>query len=186
MNKLKLFENTYNKLVADKTFMAYYLQQLIIRENKTKEEVCVLLNCTEEAYYKLALCKAPEIIATDFKQRLLKIAEYTNTSALVLSNIIGFSVETKKEETQNISVFQKILNDIRQLFPLPEWLVKAKPAIYNTCVTVCTIILFVFIFSPPKEDTKNLQLYMSDYYEYTDSIKYTQVQDNTFVQKYKM
>lgn len=185
MNKLRLFENTYNKLVADKTFMAYYLHELIIRENKTQEEVCVLLNCDQEGYYKLALCKAPEIISADFKQRVLKIAEYTNTPALVLSNIIGFSVEVKKE-IQDVSVFQKLINDIKQIFPVPEWLVKSKPAIYNTFVTVCSIILFVFIFSPQKQDTKSLQLYMSYYYEYTDAIKYTQVQDNTFVLKNKM
>lgn len=183
MNKLKLFENTYNKLILDKAFMAYYLEQLIVRENKTKEDVFVLLNCSPENFYKLALCKAPETNAVDFKQRILKIAEYTATSALIISNIIELSSQVK---TQNTSVLEKIGNDIKQLFPLPKWLVKTKPAIFNTFVTACAIILFVSIFSPQKQSTKNIQLFVSDYFEYTDSRKYMQVQDNTFVQKNKM
>ncbi len=186
MNKLKLFENTYNKLVLDKAFMAYYLEQLIVRENKTKEEVFVLLDCKSEDFYKLALCKAPELSAVDFKQRVLKIAEYTNTSALILSNIIELSLPVKKDEIEQPSVLQKLGNNIKQLFRLPEWLVKAKPAISNTFFTACSIILFVFIFSPQKEDTKNLQLFVNDYFAYTDSIKYSQLKDNTFVQKNKM
>jgi hypothetical protein len=186
MNKLKLFENTYNKLVLDKAFMAYYLEQLIVRENKTKEEVLVLLNCRPENFYKLALCKAPEINAIDFKQRILKIAEYTNTSALIISNIIELSSEIKKEEVQRTSVLQKIITDIRQLFPVPQWFIKAKPSIYNTFATACAIILFVFIFSPQKEDAKTIQVFMDDYYNYTDSVKYSQLRDNTFVQKTKM
>lgn len=186
MNKLKLFENTYNKLVLDKAFMAYYLEQLIVRECKTKEDVFVLLNCKSEDFYKLALCKAPEINAIDFKQRVLKIAEYTNTSALILSNIIELSLTVTKDEIEQPSVLQKIGNNIKQIFPLPEWLIKAKPAIYNTFVTACAIILFVFIFSPQKKDTKNLQLFVNDYFAYTDSIKYSQLKDNTFVQKNKM
>lgn len=186
MNKLKLFENTYSKLVLDKNFIAYYLEQLIIRENKTKEEICVLLNCNLEGFYKLGLCKAPEINAVDFKQRLLKISEYTNTSALILSNIIGLSSITSKEEITNQSVLQKIVLNIKHLFPVPIWLVKAKPFIYNTFTTVCAIIIFISIFSPQKENVKTIQGFMNSYYEYTDSIKYTQVQDNTFIQKTKM
>ena len=180
MNKLKLFENTYNKLILDKAFMAYYLDQLIIRENKTKEEICALLNCSAENFYKLALCKAPELNEVDFKQRISKIAEYTNTSDIILSNIIALSSQIK---TQRNSLLEKIGNDIKHLFTLPNWLVKAKPAIYSTFVTAYTIILFVFIFTPQKEDTKSLQLFTNKYFDYTDSIKYTQVQDNTFVQK---
>ncbi|MBA3682073.1 MAG: hypothetical protein H0W73_13080 [Bacteroidetes bacterium] len=179
MNKLKLFEHTYNKLVLDKAFMAYYLDQLILRENKTKEEVFVLLNCLPEDFYKLALCKAPEINAIDFKQRILKIAEYSNTSALILTNIIQLSSQTVKAENKQPSVLKKISNDIKELFPLPTWLVKARPAIYNTFVTACSIILIIAIFTPQKQETKNVQLFMTDYFGYTDSIKYIQVQDNT-------
>lgn len=186
MNKLKLFENTYNKLVQDTAFIAYYLEQLIVRENKTKEEVCVLLNCSTEDFYKLALCKAPEINAVDFKQRILKIAGYTNTSAIVISNIIGLSTKIEKEEAQQPSVLQKIINDIKHLFPVPQWLVKSRSVIYDTFVTACAIILFVFIFSPQKEDAKAIQVFMDDYYKYTDSVKYSQLQDNTFVQKTKL
>lgn len=186
MNKLKLFENTYNKLVLDKNFMAYYLEQLIVRENKTKEEVCVLLNSNLEGLYKLALCKAPELNAVDFKQRILKIAEYTNTSALILSNIIGLSSNSAKEEITDQSLLQKIATDIKQLFPVTHWLVKAKPLIYNTLATACAIIVFISIFSPPKENSKTVQNFMDSYYQYTDSIKYTQLQDNTFIQKAKM
>ena len=186
MNKLKLFENTYSKLILDKNFIAYYLEQLIIRENKTKEEICVLLNCNLEGLYKLGLCKAPEINAVDFKERLLKIAEYTNTSALILSNIIGHSSIPEKEEITNQSVLQKIALNIKHLFPVPIWLVKAKPFIYNTFTTVCTIIIFISIFSPQKENVKTVQGFMNSYYEYTDSIKHAHLQDNTFIQKTKM
>jgi succinate dehydrogenase flavin-adding protein (antitoxin of CptAB toxin-antitoxin module) len=186
MNKLKLFENTYGKLASDKSFMAYYLEQLIIRENKTKEDLITLLNCSAEDFYKLALCKAPEKNAANLKLRLIKIAEYTNTSALILSNILDPTLQTNNAAIKSATVIGKIIDDIKQLFPLPKWLLTARPFVYNAFATACTIILFVFIFNPTQQKTKNVQVFMGDYFTYTDSIKYIQQQDNTSVYKNKL
>ena len=171
MNKLKLFKNTYDKLCNDRAFMAFYLNEVSLKENRTLEEMTALLNCSVEDYYKLALCKAPEI-NEDFDLRIRKIAGYTNTSTIVLSNIISYS--NGKQKT-NTTTSQHIF--------LPHWLIRLQGFIYRTTVSICIIVLLVIGYVPQKNETKNIQLVANDYFKYADSIKYTQVQDNTFVYK---
>ena len=180
MSKLKLLEHTYTKLIADKSFVAYYLEQLAIKDNKSREEIIILLNCSTEGYFKLGLCQVPDVHAIDFDSRIKKIADYVNVSDIILSNIILFSVETKKEK---VAINNKLLNDFKNLISLPAWFLRWQGKIYQGAFSVIAIILLVISFTPQKPYVKSTQAFMSNYESYTDSRKYTQLPDNTFVNK---
>ncbi len=176
MNKVKLFKNTYDKLCNDRAFMAFYLHEVSLKENKTPDEMAALLNCSLEDYYKLALCKAPEI-NSEFDTRINKIAAYTNSSPIILSNIVHYS--TVAQQPKERGLFDKLLN----LITLPDWFDRSQAKVYQAVISICVIILVLFSYVPEKSETKNSQLYANAYFSYTDSIKYTQVQDNTYVHK---
>ncbi|MBA2612120.1 MAG: hypothetical protein H0U95_09120 [Bacteroidetes bacterium] len=184
MNKLKLFEHTYNKLAADKGFIAYYLDQMAINENKTPEEIMVLLDCTPESYYKLALCQAPVINSTDFITRIKKIAEYANVSDVILANIIAPA--TIIETTSVLPRKRSFLLQIKNIISLPQPLIQFPAKIYQIGISTVIIILFIVSFTPKKTEIKNLQSFIADYSGYTDSIKYTQLSDNTYVCKHNL
>ncbi|MEO6302644.1 MAG: hypothetical protein ABIP51_05690 [Bacteroidia bacterium] len=178
MNKLGLFENTFNKLSGDRAFMAFYLNEVALKENRTQEDMIALLNCSLEDYYKLGLCKAPEI-NEDLNKRIQKIAEYTNTSSLILTNIIKYcTIEQISESNTKNSIFW---NNLKKMFTLPDWIIHSQTRIYQAGLSFCIVVLAIFTYTSQKNETKNSQLYATDYFNYTDSIKYTHVQDNTYV-----
>jgi hypothetical protein len=174
MDKLKLFEVTFNKLSDDPMYLAYYLKRLMILENKTQEELINLVGCTVEDYFKLALCKAPQPGEPDFNKRIKNIAAYTNTSEIVLGNILAplSQREALHKRTPGLmaetwAVFKKIV---------PSW-------IYQPLVTALAVVLFVAPAFTQASDTKNLQVYLGDYVQYTDSVKHLLLPDNTAVSK---
>lgn len=85
---IKFLEYAANKVSREKKFMGYFLKSFQEVENLTVDKIIALLNCTIEDYYKLALCKAPNMNDDDFVERLNMISKYTNTSAIELNRIM--------------------------------------------------------------------------------------------------
>lgn len=176
MNKFKLLEHTFNKLTADRSFVAYYLEQLAINENKSQNEIIQLLNCSEENYYKLGLCKVPEINAADYISRITKIARYAAVSEDILSNIIS-PITTDVKPNKLIQAWK----DFERLITLPNWYMQLQGKIYKTAFSFCILLLLIVSYTPQDCETKNLQVFISKHYGYTNTKKQIQLQDNTYV-----
>lgn len=76
------------KAAAREEYLAYYLTQYQQQEVSTKEELMDFVGCLGEAYYRLALCQVPDLQATDFSQRIERIASYVGASAPNLAQVI--------------------------------------------------------------------------------------------------
>ena len=87
-NKIKLFELAYKKVVLDNDFMAFIFKKYMEYEKISDQELMLKLKCSLEDYYKLGLCRVPNINASDFVKRLNKISEYSHTSELELNKIL--------------------------------------------------------------------------------------------------
>lgn len=98
-DKIKLLESAVKKASTDKAFIAYYLEKYSLLENKRPNEIKDALDCSMEDYYKLGLCKVPEVNKPDFSKRLKEISAYTQTSILVLNNIV-----------KRVSIIEKFTN----------------------------------------------------------------------------
>jgi hypothetical protein len=86
--KIKILELASRKAANDSAFIAYFLKKYSEFEKISESEILTTLRCSKEDYYKLNLCRVPDINAGDFVMRLNKIAKYTNTCTLDLNKII--------------------------------------------------------------------------------------------------
>lgn len=86
--KIKMLELASDKAATDSGFIAYLMKKYLEVENISEQEILSTLHCSVEDYYKLNLCRVPDINANDFVARLNKISEYTNSSAIELNKII--------------------------------------------------------------------------------------------------
>lgn len=87
-DRIKLLEHAARKVEVDSGFIAYLMKKYLEVENISEQEILSTLHCSVENYYKLNLCRIPDINASDFVSRLNKISEYTNSSAIELNKII--------------------------------------------------------------------------------------------------
>ncbi|MBS1543479.1 MAG: hypothetical protein JST14_07590 [Bacteroidetes bacterium] len=85
---LELLIHMARKLESEGEFIASALKKYQEYENVSEQEVRSRLNCSKEDYYKLTLCKTPDIEGNDFVSRLHKISQYSNTSIEELNRII--------------------------------------------------------------------------------------------------
>ena len=86
--KIKMLELAADKAATNTGFIAYLMKKYLEVENIPEQEILSTLHCSLEDYYKLNLCRVPDINANDFASRLNKISEYTNSSAIELNKII--------------------------------------------------------------------------------------------------
>jgi hypothetical protein len=86
--KIKMLELASNKAANDSGFIAYLMKKYLEIENISEEEIQSALHCSAEDYYKLNLCRVPDINSSDFVTRLNQIAQYTNSSFIELNKII--------------------------------------------------------------------------------------------------
>lgn len=86
--KIKMLELASEKAANDRGFIAYLMKKYLEVENISEQEILLKLHCSIEDYYKLNLCRVPDINANDFVTRLNNISQYTNTSAIELNKII--------------------------------------------------------------------------------------------------
>lgn len=87
-DKLRLLEHAARKVESDSGFIAFLMKKYLETENVSEQEIQSYLHCSVEDYYKLNLCRVPDIKANDFVTRLNKISQHTNTSAIELNKII--------------------------------------------------------------------------------------------------
>lgn len=85
---LKLFALANKKAAEDSDFLAYFLKKYSEIERISEQELIAFLNCTLQDYYKLGLCRVPDISTNDFPSRLKKISEFANVSVFELNKII--------------------------------------------------------------------------------------------------
>jgi hypothetical protein len=86
--KIKMLELAAKKASTDSGFLAFLIKKYLEFENLSEQEILLKLNCSEEDYYKLSLCRVPDINAKDFIFRLNNISKYTNASNIELNKII--------------------------------------------------------------------------------------------------
>ena len=87
-DKLKLLQLANNKIADNREFMAFYLKKYGEFEDLSQQQICSDLNCSFEDYYKLTLCKVPDVNVHDFASRLKKISDYTGVTVFGLSKIV--------------------------------------------------------------------------------------------------
>lgn len=86
--KVTLLGMAVNKVSADKSFVAFLMKKYSEYENISQQSLLSQLHCSEESYYKLCLCKVPDLEGADFLHRLNSISEYAQVSAIELNKII--------------------------------------------------------------------------------------------------
>lgn len=101
-DKIKLLEHAARKVEADSNFIAFLIKKYLEFEKISEQEIVSKLQCTVEDFYKLNLCRVPDINARDFVTRLNKISEYTNSSAIELNKIIKRTNSLLKLSEDNI------------------------------------------------------------------------------------
>lgn len=175
MDKIKLFEITFKKISADRSYIAYYMHRLMVEEGKTQIEMMALLNCSADNYYKLALCQVPEIGSENFVVGIEKIAAYSNISNNIILNILDhtFSKSISKIP-KRLTLFEESLDVFKKTFSAPKW-------IYQPIITLVILLLMIMPGFSRNHETKILKAYIGDFNQYVDSMKYAQYQDNTFV-----
>lgn len=87
-DKIQLLKITVKKISSEREFMAFALSAYMQIEKISEEHLINSLGCTQENFYKLALCKAPISTSVDFLERLEKISEYTSSSILELNKVL--------------------------------------------------------------------------------------------------
>ncbi len=76
------------KLQNDPTTMAWIITTYQKQESLSLDKLSRVLNTTEDALVKLALCKRPNTNSSDFSQQVAQIAQYTNIDLVLLTNLI--------------------------------------------------------------------------------------------------
>lgn len=87
-DKVKILETANKKVATEKEFIAYFVSKYIEIEHITEDTIISTLNCTLENYYKLGLCRTPDINASDYLKRLNNISNYIGISSVELNKII--------------------------------------------------------------------------------------------------
>lgn len=76
------------KAATRREYLAYYLALYQAQELITEDAMMDFVGCSDEAYYRLALCQVPDSQASDFAERLDKIAAYAGGSTSKIAQII--------------------------------------------------------------------------------------------------
>lgn len=103
-DKLKLLEQANKKVATDKDFFAFFLRQYLEIEQIDKEAILSMLNCDNETYNRLGLCKAPGITENDYLVRLNNIFSYLGISVIELNKIIkrvNTVIQLRESNTSN-------------------------------------------------------------------------------------
>lgn len=87
-DKLELMKKAFDKIADEPDFIAFYLKKYGEQEGKTVPDLLSELTCSEEDFYKLALCKAPEPYNLKSREVLQAIAAYTNIDEVKISKLL--------------------------------------------------------------------------------------------------
>lgn len=87
-NKIRLLGLANKEMATDIEFFAFYLKKYSEIEKVSEQEICSELNCSIEAYRKLALCRAPSAHSNEFIHRLNNVSQFTGIPIISLNKII--------------------------------------------------------------------------------------------------
>jgi hypothetical protein len=76
--KMNFLKYAITRMEDDHEFMSHTLKKYCEFEQISETELLKVLGCPIGNYYKLALCKAPDVSQSDFMQRLVSISEYAH------------------------------------------------------------------------------------------------------------
>ncbi len=88
ITKLNFLKSAIARVEDNHEFMAYTLKMYREFEKISEQELLKVLDCSLDRYYKLALCKSPDVTESDFKPRLAIISEYVNIDMSKLTKVI--------------------------------------------------------------------------------------------------
>lgn len=197
-DKLKLLALTFNKVSSDKLFIAYYLQQFLLVENKTQEELVNYLESDAGNFYKLGLSKLPDSFASNYHERILNICSYTGISIdklkYVLLQVNGYtSIEQAiKLKTLEEQVFERwhnsgnrfIRSAVRLTVPAENYLLAATAKIptqvYRSAFAFAAVIILLAVSNLRVDE---MSYYRSLKQDYRESTKHLALMDKTFVYK---
>ncbi|MDN5211618.1 hypothetical protein QQ020_06135 [Fulvivirgaceae bacterium BMA12] len=77
-----------NRVSDQQEFLAYFLKRYQESEEMSSDHLISILNCSQLDFYRLGLCKTPDVHADDYLDRLNRICEYANISTVELNRII--------------------------------------------------------------------------------------------------
>lgn len=78
----------FRKLSSKPEYIAYYINEYIVDENKTLEEIIKDWDWSIDKLLKVALCRIKNTDLYSLNQELKEIAEYASVDALTLTNIV--------------------------------------------------------------------------------------------------
>jgi hypothetical protein len=76
------------KAATRQGYLAYYLAQYQQQEGLSEEAIVEFVGCSGEDYYRLALCQVPDMQASDFADRLKRVAAYAGALTPQVAQII--------------------------------------------------------------------------------------------------
>ncbi|MBL7933706.1 MAG: hypothetical protein JNL60_17515 [Bacteroidia bacterium] len=192
MSKLGLMQITYAKLAGNREFIASYLENYIRVEGIDRLELMKRLQCSEENFYRLALCKTPLPSQADFHERVEKISAYASVPFQDFAFLI-LSVYEKPYLHLDLPVLSQFVNLIENKFKqiytrvnesaryfIPEKIRNISLRVGQLTFSTLIILIFVLNFTEFGKG-QNLAFYRSEYPAYKDSIERISVQDNTQV-----
>jgi hypothetical protein len=91
-SKLRLLETAFENAACDSAFLAFFITKYQEAENTDANGVTAILNCELDAYYRLGLCLAPDVSASNYLSELNKISEYIGISSLLLNQVLKRAV----------------------------------------------------------------------------------------------
>jgi hypothetical protein len=86
--KLNFLKYATTRIEDNHEFMAYTLKKYREFEKISEAELLLVLDCSINSYYELALCNVPDISDQDFMPRLKVISEYANVDSGKLIPVI--------------------------------------------------------------------------------------------------
>lgn len=86
--KLNFFKSAITSVEDNPDFMANTLKMYCEFEGISEAELIDILDCSEDSYYKLALCRTPGVSESDFKSRIAIISEYVMIDISKLTKVI--------------------------------------------------------------------------------------------------
>lgn len=192
MNTSGLMQITYAKLAGNRDFVASYLESYIRLEGINRQGLMHRLNCSEENFYRLALCKAPLPSQSDFQERVEKIAAYSQVpfqdlAFLILSvydkpylqiHLPFVSAFLARIEGKYQKVYDKVKESAQDFIPRRIRTISLR--IGQLSFSTIVVLIFVLNFTGFGKG-QNFAFYRSEYPAYKDSIERISLQDHTHV-----
>jgi hypothetical protein len=171
MDKLRLLETTFHKLLSDERFIAYYLNRYATTHQLRTTEMMNQLGCNAGDYYRLGLCQAPERSHADYTARLARIAGYAGVPLTLLSAMMQ---ETTAGPLFTIPLPGFLQRWYRTLLDIPA----PGFALGRTGLSFLSLLFFIGIITA-RVDAKSQ--HHQRFAEYKDSVERLCAADNTWV-----